>query len=500
MAASRKSIATEIGSAALPVLAGAWFYARNWLETFPLIEYRNWLAYPFAWRSVRELLFHLFFREIPFSRDVSLFTVQLTAATCGLDIHCLNAIPIGFLVASDLLLYLLVRRLVASPAFACLAALLWMFSRPVLDAASWQATHHDKAAVLFSLLALHAALAFRAPRPGLGRIVAANLAIGALTMLAYNSKEAAWGLVPCLLLSGIATGDGPWRRWLRETAPLLILPTLYAAYQNARYFVAFQDDLPWKIHVTTGDPIDNLRLYLGFLINEPAFTPWALLPAAAVAAAIAARVAAWSRPLPGRTARLAGVVLWAAFGWAVSTAIVLRLQYPSGFHMVVPAAYFHLLVAAGLALAFESQPVRSWRRAIVAAASIATGLLLLHHSVRSYSEYQAIRERSVAFMAGFPAFARSIPVAGDEPIYLVSADSRYDAYMFLGEPQARDIYQYIYGQFTPDASFEARFRNLTRSELDAKPGREAAAYYAFFDDRMRLVAIDHGTRPLFREP
>src|SRR5204863_7577796 len=75
---------SDIPHIAIPFLAGAWFYGTRWLGTFPLIEYRNWLAYPFSPSSVTELLRNLAWRDIPFSRDVSLFAVQLTGAGCGL--------------------------------------------------------------------------------------------------------------------------------------------------------------------------------------------------------------------------------------------------------------------------------------------------------------------------------------------------------------------------------------------------------------------------------
>jgi hypothetical protein len=335
-------------------------------------------------------------------------------------------------------------------------------------------------------------------------MAASNLVLGGLVVLAYNSKEAAWALVPALVgLGFVAVPSLRLGERLRTQWPRLALPALYALHQNARYFEHFQEDLPWKIHVTSGDPWTNLRLYLGFSINQPAFTPWALVPFALVAYAAAIRLRLLWRPgtAAPETARLALIVLWTAAAWAASVGIVLRLQYPSGFHLVVPSAYFHLMLAAGLGLVLAGQAQRpAWRRAAVWALALASGAALLRHSIDAYPEYQALKERSAAFRSRLPAFARNVPVAGEGPIYLVADDSRYDSYMYLGEPEARDIYQYIYGDRAPNDAFERRYRDLRRSAYDALASRETGAFYVVFGPDMKLVAIDHGERALFREP
>jgi hypothetical protein len=120
------------------------------------------------------------------------------------------------------------------------------------------------------------------------------------------------------------------------------------------------------------------------------------------------------------------------------------------------------------------------------------------HAVRAYPDYEARRQRSARFVATLPVIARTVPVAGDGPIHLVVPESRYDGYMFLGGPDSRDIYPYIYGDAQPNPTFEARFRDLTRTAYDALPSRAAEAYYVVFDDDMRVEEIDLGPRVLYR--
>jgi hypothetical protein len=488
--------------AAVPVLAGAWFYGTRWLGTFPLIEYRNWLAYPFSRGTLPELLGNLAARDIPFSRDVSLFTVQLTAAGCGLGYGCLNGVPIAFLLLSDLLLYFLIRRLVGSRLLASGAALLWIFSRPVMDAASWQATNHDKVAVLFTLLALNVALYFLDRPATPRRVLAGNLALGVLVVLAYNSKEAAWALVPCMLLLGFAaTGGLTLGTWARSQLPLFVLPVLYAVHQNLRYFEHFQEDLPWKVHVTTGPPIRNLKIFLGLLANQSTFSVAALLPFVGIVGA-ALIAALWLRRHAtddAEVARLSKLMAWAGLAWALSVALVLRLLYPSPYHMVVPSAYLYVLGAAALALLAGHRP-SGWRRAVVGALSVGVAGSLLVHAVTTYPEYQALEQRSAHFKERLSVFAKTVPVAGHEPIYLVTDDSRYDAYMYVGAADARDIYQYIYRDRAPNPAFEERYRDMRRSEYDALPRRAPDAYYVVFDSDMKLVEIDHGPEALYRQP
>ncbi len=497
-----RAIGLEAACAAAPLAAGAWFYGTRWLGTFPLIEFRNWLAYPFTRGTLPELAGNLAARDIPFSRDVSLFSVQLIAAGCGIDVACINAVPIAFLLASGVLLYVLVRALLGSRALACGTAVLWIFSRPVTDAVSWQATNHDKVAVLFSLSALDVAVWFlRRPATGL-RLVAGNLALGLLVVLAYNSKEAAWGLVPCLVLLGFVAVPGTTpSTWARQQLPLLLLPLVYGVHQNTRYFEHFQEDLPWKIHVTTGPPVRNMKIYLGLLANDSASSPEAILPyAALVAGAILAF--AWDRRRPNpnpAVARCARVALWAACGWALSVGLVLRLLYPSPYHMLVPSAYLYVLGAAALALLGDAAATPPAR---IASAAVAwsTGALLALHAARTYHEYQTLHDRSEHFKERLAELARHVPVAGREPIYLVSDDSRYDAYMYLGDTGARDVYQYAYRDRSPNPEFEGRYRELRRSAFDALPAREARAYYVVFDADMRLVEIDRGGEVLYRQP
>ena len=474
-------------------MAGAWFYGAYWLDLFPLIEYRNWLWYPFeAGRSIPELLHHLGAQEGAFARDVSLFEVQLTALGCGLGYRCVNAVPLALLLVTDVLLYFLIRRLVGSRPLAFGAACLWMMSHPVVDAAAWQATNHDKVAVVLTLATLHVLLYFLKGPATLFRIVAGNLAVFALVVLAYNSKEAAWALVPCGLLLGFVVFDGPAPGgFIRGQLPYFVLALLYAVHQNLRYFAFFQEDHAWKVHVTSGPPLRNTAAYLAFLANQPVFSWFALQPTGAV---VVAAALAWRFG----ERRRAKVAWWAALASVLSAALVLRLQYPSGYHMVVPSVYLYLMGAAAFASLLEGTGGPAWRRPVGLGLSAATAAYLLMHGVRAYPDYEARRARSARFVATLPVIAKHVPVAGDAPIHLVTPDSRYDAYMFLGATDARDIYPYIYGEARADPAFEARFRDLTRSAYDALGSRPVGAYYVVFDDDMGVAEIDLGPRTLYR--
>jgi hypothetical protein len=479
--------------AAIPFLAGAWFYGVYWLDLFPLIEYRNWLWYPFeAGRSIPELLRHLVAQEGAFARDVSLFEVQLTALGCGLGYRCVNAVPLALLLVTDVLLYFLIRRLVGSRPLAFGAACLWVMSHPVVDAAAWQATNHDKVAVLLTVATLHVLLYFlKGPATPL-RIVAGNLAIGSLVVLAYNSKEAAWALLPCGLLLGLVAFDRPTPGgFIRGQLPYFVLPLLYAVHQNLRYFAFFQEDHAWKVHVTSGPPLRNTAAYLAFLANQPVFSWFALQPTGAV---VAATALAW-RFGERRRARVA---CWAALACVLSAALVLRLQYPSGYHMVVPSVYLYLMGAAAFSSLLEGNRTPAWRRAVALGLPAATAAYLLMHGVRAYPDYEMRRARSARFVATLPVVAKYVPVAGEAPIHLVTPDSRYDAYMFLGATDARDIYPYIYGDPHADPAFEARFRDLPQSAYDVPGSRQADAYYVVFDDGMGIAEIDLGSRTLYR--
>ena len=110
---------------------------------------------------------------------------------------------IALLLASAALLAAILRRWV-DPFITAGALVFFLFSVPVLDAVAWQATLLDKCAVLFTAL-----LTYYVARSDPAALTWRDQAILlTLTVLATNTKEAAWVCVPsAALLSLLRSGD-----------------------------------------------------------------------------------------------------------------------------------------------------------------------------------------------------------------------------------------------------------------------------------------------------
>jgi hypothetical protein len=251
------------------LLIGGWFYGTRWLDLFPLNEFRNWISY--RPMSVHDLLRQVALvrgRYSPYaSRGISMFVVTQTAGACGLRAQCLNGPQIGLLLASVVLLYALIVRLLHRRILAVLVAVMWLFSLGVVDSIAWQATINDKLAVFFTLIGLHVALSFFERKNGKLGIVVANVVLLVVVVLAYNSKESAWILVPSLILLAIARLERlDWRSVGRELT-LLALPASYVTYHYLRYRGSLALDPRWSLYVHGGNPWTNLQALVQYLAN-----------------------------------------------------------------------------------------------------------------------------------------------------------------------------------------------------------------------------------------
>ncbi|MCG8461854.1 MAG: hypothetical protein MI919_36690, partial [Holophagales bacterium] len=119
----------------LAVLGAALTVGVLFLDLFPLNEFRDWIAIELSGERAGKHLGQILLREKLFSRDVSILYSMAVGELAGTSIRGLNFLVLLPLLATCVALFALGRQ-IGLPRFASLvAAWLWAFSLPVVDAA-----------------------------------------------------------------------------------------------------------------------------------------------------------------------------------------------------------------------------------------------------------------------------------------------------------------------------------------------------------------------------
>ena len=389
----------------VPVALSAWFYSR-WLHLFPLIEFRSWLWSSYGWSPFLHSLVAL----SPYTGSTAPFDAHLTEVACRLNVTCINFPGYVTLLASGYLLYLLVFRLLHSRTAALIAATLWLFSLPVLDSLAWQATLLDKNLIFFSLASLNVALFClnrqNTSRTNAGLFVAgANVVILVPVILAYNSKQTAWVLVPSLfLLPLVVTRSLSWRSWLRLSQPY-VLSTIYATYRIVVFFSVGEGAGPTSLDFG-GSPLRNLSLYTDYFANRLTSSPAVILLSVSLLIMTVVTLATY-RTATGNSQY---VLAWSIASLVGVLILSLFTLYPDTYLMLLPGAFFYIcLVSAGKGLldSLHLPTPTAWLATTFLAGTGA--VLVISGLVTSYPLYRDVLTQSHNFADELPLLAQYLP-------------------------------------------------------------------------------------------
>jgi hypothetical protein len=415
----------DAGRAAAIAVAVFGVLAVLFYDTPVLTEARDYLVYDgfidtlWGWRAFL----------LPEGRNVRVVSMLVFAAehrTLGLDHVAINLVQEALIGAGAGLLYIHLRQLAVRPSLAASGALLWCLSYPVLDAAHWQATQHDKLAFLFILLALIANLA---GLRGQLRPVWSNLLVGSAAILAVNSKEIGFvllGALPAQALLVAAPADVAARRVLRHAG----LPLVYLGFYLGLYRGRL--DPIWQSHIGGGDRAWNLLRYAALLLGA---VPFAWRDAAAIGAAALAGVAAamlWLRRLvqSGTVAKQElRPLLYLALLAAGSLALMLGALSPAGFYLLLPAS-----CVLGMAMVVLEQVARheGGRRAALGLAVPALIILVQAGLLLAPSgPLGTLRAEGQHLSAGFRIIAARTPPHGVDSLVFVFPEGMPNAFYFF---------------------------------------------------------------------
>jgi hypothetical protein len=414
------------------------------------------------------------------SRVVSMVAFEFSHGACGLNAVCLNSIQILELLAGTIACTVHLHQVIRRPAIVAGAMVFWSLSLPVSSAGFWQATQHDKLALVFAFTALSLGLwAIRHTRVKGGLIAGVMLTI--LFALAINSKEIAFFLpvAAAAQVSFLAPMSG-----LRErlhAASVYAVPVVYSAYYMFAYMHRMNPQ--WGHHVFAGSFRDNFGFYFGSLTGS--HRSWA--PAAAcisVLASVSLHIVVRRGWLPRphiasetgvRDPSFACLTGYLVTVWLATMALVIGAQYPGDYYLLVTEWAFISWVAVTI-VAAEQFP-RTIRYVVVAAAgglSIAFFLGRSREFGASDGDWQRIREAHL-LGAGYETIGRycSPPmVDGLKLVFPLQPAASW--FFFRGGDEHPD--QLVGAYICNDGQSPAMTYSFNGSEQPDRPGQVVAIW------------------------
>lgn len=431
--------------------------------------------------------------SVAFSRAFNFEVVAGITGVCGLNATCHDAFHIALLTASGLLLgAALLRLFPGKPVLFIAGSVLFMFSaQPVMDALSWQATLLDKMALFYCALGTYLAIRIDLRRSDVPYAIGTNVVMLLIAIAAYNSKEAAFPLVPSLVVLLICKSAGGAQitrqsitAAVRKSLALLALPSLYALFHIA---VVFTDRMFWSVsegrRVTGGHAGFNFFQYVVYLFNlqplgysfhvypyapDP-FLVWfgvAVVAVVAGAAVLVARIASRNTAL---------MWYWALFSFLVAMLIPLRTAGPSPFYLLVPLYFLAILFCASAVAVWDAAQAAAAKAAVQVAVAFA---LVLHvwGLTWPYPGYMHIAQMSDNFTSALSAVRKHMGVVPPHSILFRWPENEPLSYMFLGSKGVHGLSRFLLPPGSPAetvSAMDASIQDQSYAELPrapAKPG------------------------------
>ena len=398
MARVHKRDALAVG-AILILLVGWWLKIR---ELFPQVEFIDWIVSPLRATFDDGVKAMVTFRHDGFSRHVSIIWAAGTGRACGSSIPCINTMAFLPVAGAALAFYALARVVRLGALTALTVVVVWLVSEPTFEVLTWQATLHDRLAALFvpGMLLAVVLILRRLPLRAAWAVPAGG-ALAAAGLLAVNTKEPAWVLLPMVVAAPLVLGRSLTE--VRDGALILAPAALLMAIHVITDTLALRDDPASQAHVSGGDVWQNLPILSSHAVPGGLFVVLPLL-----ALAMYGAVEGWRHRdrLPeaaegGRYGAWLGI--GAVFGWVIPA----RTEFASAFYMLVPLAVAAIAIACGLrALLLVHRPVAPWR---VLAGAGAAYLALVCVGVSLHSRWDAYGQvvvNDARFRKSLPELAR----------------------------------------------------------------------------------------------
>ncbi|PWT78999.1 MAG: hypothetical protein C5B58_14440 [Acidobacteria bacterium] len=475
--------------AGAPVLIGVCVYLLVFDNLFPLTEYRQWIHFPTV--NVGWTLEQVFSPSATHAnRSLPLWLTREFYLACNGSVRCSNALLLTMLFVSWGCTVVLMGMISGwrYPVIGGLAMAGVVFSEPTLNAVSWQATCLDRAAAMFTGLALVVYLAVF--RYGLlTRVVIGNTVVLFLVLCAYNSKEAAWPLVPSLVIMGlIVAQDAALRKRVTVVAATLAAPMLYAGYSIGRTLAHHLVSTTPDVHDFGGNPFTNTNRFLQYmfgLVDRPAATLTAVVILMTMGAILVVV------PNPGQQ-RYKQWLIWAGLSFIMSLAPPAKTQFSAAFYLLVPGIFFAILIFLVVAMILEIAKTVPLRSAVYGALAVMAIFYGLAFSKR-FPLYSIAASMSDGLRSTLATLAQIDP-DGTKPVRLIYPQEAYFAGLFLSDEKLGwNLGEYAFGYGTGKAAaFEKNLSVAPYKDGAFEGEARDGILNVVLDGQLRIIKIVSG--------
>jgi hypothetical protein len=373
--------------------------------------------------------------------------VHVSSEICDVNVRCLNSWVLFPLVASAFLLFMLARALGISRPVSLATVALWLVSWPTVDALAWQATIHDRWALVFVLTALWMAVTYYPQPRSVQRTITLGIVGLMLVWLGCNSKEAAWFLAPTLALIAWSSTEGSWRVKFKGSL-VAALPLAYTAWHALAFMNATQgSDGTWLRHVSSGDVPRNVKTFSAALLG---LTP----SMGAVSLLVVILIAVIFVDVYPRRARSqwASLMLWPVWlGFLMATATAIQAVAAAPYYMLVPHALLSVLMMATVQRAIAIRTSATGHNRLVNTVPIGLAVVLIViFCVGKLGPYREFRTQSKNFQGVVRKLGELPSSALIEPPYLLHHPAAVRSSFLLFTLEWRSLWRFV-----PNASLAA---------------------------------------------
>ena len=473
--------------AAAPVLIGVCVYLALFGNLFPMVEYRQWIHFQTTLNWTLQESFSPSAPSAICNRSLPLWLTRAFYLTCNSSVRCSNILLLSMLFGSWAST-VAIMGMISGWRYSVIAALAIaavVFSEATLSAASWQATCLDRAAAMFTGLSLAVYLA--TSRYGVRiRTIIGNTVVLVLVFCAYNSKEAAWPLVPSLVIMGfVVAKEATFRKRVAVVAATLVAPMLYAAYSVGRTVAHHLMSTTADVHNLGSDAFTNTSRYLQYMFGS-VDRPKATLATAGVLVTISAIVVL----VPNRgQQRFKQWLIWAGLSFIMALAPPAKTQFTEAFYLLVPDIFFAIFIFLLLAIVMETAKTVPLRFAVYGAIAVLAFCYSLGFAKR-FPLYSIAASRSDGLRSTLATLAQIDP-DGRKPVRLLYPQQVYLAHRFLSEERLGwNLGEYVFGYGTNQAAAFEKHMSVAPYRDDAfeRETRDGALNLVL-DGRLRIIRV-----------
>jgi hypothetical protein len=423
------------------------------------------------------------------TRYVSMFSFGLMKNSCGYDNVCINTYQLLVMSLAGIFLYIHSYQLFKSIFIASLISLMWLFSLSALDAISWQAVNHDKMAALFIFLTLIFSTLFL-EKNGHYVVFLSNVLITFLLILAYNSKESSFFLMPLILLQYVFYSAN--RKDLLRNIVKIIIPLLFSLYFIIGYFVKMADY--WKEHTLSNENIINtIKFYANVLFNHHSSSlSWMIVLAVVVFIPLVLISSNYflKKGREKENGERYRNLIYSYLFFILSISIAMKARHPSIYYMLIPLAGLLMTIMSSINIIIHHLSDKIYLKSLFI--FTLCGFMVFHtYNYSAFfndSKYTRLSQHSNNMSQTFRTIADELELSKDKTYHFAFPPNEHHFYLLRGGTEGIDntLINFIY---QVDGDYLVDYIEYNDMKEISQLVREKNAYYIILDSQYNLLNI-----------